>query len=241
MKKRSNLQLGEEFLQNISKRLGRGNGLPKRHVPERKRLQIPQINSEESKDDLINILEAQCEQIHVNFIRSTTEQINDSLLDVIKFYKAKSIVTWEDKRFNTIGLGQYLNQLAEENVIEYFNWEHDNRDKSIERAERADIGITFSDLTLAESATVTLFNDAGKGRSVSLLPKTHIAIVPKSSIVYRLTDAVTIISKRVKSGENIPSCINFISGPSNSADIEMNLVVGVHGPLHVAYIVVEDM
>ena len=107
-------------------------------------------------------------------------------------------------------------------------------------AEQADIGITFSEITLAESATVTLFNDKDNGRTISLLPRCYIAIIPRSTLVPRMTQATKQIHEAHIQGREVSSCISFISGPSNSADIEMNLIVGVHGPVQATYIVVDD-
>lgn len=124
--------------------------------------------------------------------------------------------------------------------IPVWEWDAEQGAKNIEKAEQANVGITFSEITLAESATVVLYASEHAGRSVSLLPTTYIAIIPKSSIVPRMTQASDILKQQIRDGVTVPSCINYITGPSNSADIEMDLVVGVHAPVKAAYILVND-
>ena len=55
------------------------------------------------------------------------------------------------------------------------------------------------------------------------------------------TEAMDYYQKAIQDGSLQTSNINFITGPSNSGDIEMVLIVGVHGPLDMEYVVVEDM
>ena len=123
--------------------------------------------------------------------------------------------------------------------IDVREWDEKYGEENVHFAEKANIGITFSDITLAESGTVTLLNDKNNSRTISLLPSHYIAIIPKETIVPRMSHATRIIHERNKNGEIIPSCVSFITGPSNSADIELNLVVGVHGPVKATYIVIE--
>ncbi|RRJ67303.1 lactate utilization protein C [Paenibacillus oralis] len=188
-----------------------------------------------TQDQLVLQLEKQCKDIHTDVKRTTTSQLVDTLHAVIQAWKANFVIYANDERFDQFGINEYLN-----NMSQCRKWDSRDKEGCIAFAKNADIGITFSDITLAESGTIVLFNEGIKGRPVSLLPESYIALVPKSSIVPRLTQAVKTIHERNLKGEEIPACVNFISGPSNSADIEMNLVVGVHGPVRTTYIVIDD-
>lgn len=192
-----------------------------------------------SKDELIDVLEQQCDVIHTAFKRANKAGLAKVLREVIAAYDGSVIVASNDGRNKECHLDEFYRELEAEGK-ELHLWDQTKGKKNQMFAERADVGITFSDMTLAESGTVTLFNNKYNGRSISLMPRTYIAIIPKSTVVPRMTQATSEIHEKNKIGKKVPSCISFITGPSNSADIEMNLIVGVHGPVKATYIVVDD-
>jgi L-lactate dehydrogenase complex protein LldG len=230
----------DSFLNQLAQKLGRSRIREGVQKPDWEQARIVPPDERRGCGEWVERLEKQCELNHTTFIRVPAASLPETIWEIIKQTEAKTVVTWEDARWNQFGLDPSLDLKLTEHGIRLQRWNEEQAAKNILLAEKAEIGITFSDLTLAESGTVVLYNGRGKGRSVSLLPQTYIAIIPRSTIVLRLTHAAQEIHDRVRRGERLPSCINFISGPSNSADIEMNLVVGVHGPVEVTYIVVDD-
>ncbi|MEH7458450.1 lactate utilization protein C [Bacillus sp. JJ1127] len=230
------IQNREEFLSKVSERLGR----KRPETVEKPSWSVsPQWSVFDglTKDELVLKLMEHCETIHTEVRRTEKANLVETLHSFMKEWEIKSVIYSNDERFDEYNLSEFV---TNEGAIHFHKWDLAHKEESIEFAKTADVGITFCDITLAESGTVVLFNDGMKGRHVSLLPESYIAIVPKSTIVPRLTQATKMIHHQNIEGEAIPSCLNFISGPSNSADIEMNLVVGVHGPIRTAYIIVDD-
>ncbi|WP_227935958.1 LutC/YkgG family protein [Alkalihalobacillus deserti] len=233
------IQNKERFLDQIAKNLGRERRTTPVSRPVWKHQPQHEIFKGFSQDQLVEVLKDQCTNIHTLIEEVTTKSLNGVLEKVIEQLEGRSIVSWDDPRFEEYGVNHYF-QSAAAKGIDVHTWDPSVGEENIIKAEKADIGITFSDMTLAESGTVVLFSDKGKGRSVSLLPTNYIAIIPKSTIIPRMTQATSFIHQMQEEQGKVPSCINFISGPSNSADIEMNLVVGVHGPVRAYYLIVED-
>ncbi len=230
------IQNREEFLLQLSEKLGRKRP---EAVEKPKWSFAPQwtVFDGLAQDELVLQLIEHCEVIHTEVKRTTKENLVETLGSLLKEWNITSAMYVNDERFHEYGLTPLFKI---EGATHFRMWGSDHKEEDIAFAKAADLGITFSDMTLAESGTVVLFNDGLKGRHVSLLPESYIAIVPKSTIVPRLTQATKRIHDQNKVGEKLPACVNFISGPSNSADIEMNLVVGVHGPIRTAYIIVDD-
>ena len=102
----------------------------------------------------------------------------------------------------------------------------------------ADVGITDVDGAIAESGTLVIGSRAERSRGAHLVPPAHIALVPASSIVADLVDHWTRL--RAQSSDGLPAVSLLVSGPSKTADIEGELVIGVHGPGRVDIVLVED-
>ncbi|MBM3392141.1 MAG: lactate utilization protein C, partial [Betaproteobacteria bacterium] len=105
------------------------------------------------------------------------------------------------------------------------------------RAARGDdlVGITGVFCAVAETGSLAVLSGAETPAANSLLPETHIAIVPAARIVPGMEEAWQLI--RAECGE-LPRAVNFISGPSRTGDIEQTLVLGAHGPYRVHIVVV---
>jgi L-lactate dehydrogenase complex protein LldG len=98
--------------------------------------------------------------------------------------------------------------------------------------------ITGVDFAVAETASIVLADRRPKSRLATNTVEIHIALIHSNQIVPDLLD----MSKKISeiSSEKIPGGITLISGPSKTSDIEMNLVVGVHGPGQLHYIILPD-
>ncbi|HYD79651.1 MAG TPA: lactate utilization protein C [Paucimonas sp.] len=99
------------------------------------------------------------------------------------------------------------------------------------------VGITGCFCAVAETGSLMLLSGPDTFASASLLPETHIAVLPASRIVAGMEDAFALA--RAECGE-LPRAANFISGPSRTGDIEQTIVLGAHGPYRVHVIVVTD-
>lgn len=92
------------------------------------------------------------------------------------------------------------------------------------------VGITGCFCAIAETGTLMLCGSPDSPATVSLLPETHIALVPASRIVAGMEEGFALA--RAELGQ-LPRAVNFISGPSRTGDIEQTIVLGAHGPYRV--------
>lgn len=105
------------------------------------------------------------------------------------------------------------------------------------RAARGDdlVGITGTFCAVADTGTLMLLSGPDSPAATSLLPETHIAVVPVERVVALMEDGFDLL--RAERGE-APRAVNFVSGPSRTADIEQTVTLGAHGPYRVHLILV---
>jgi L-lactate dehydrogenase complex protein LldG len=106
-------------------------------------------------------------------------------------------------------------------------WEADaSFDK--QRLEGCDAGITTCESIVAQLGSILVSSATSGGRALSVLPHVHVVVAEAAQVVPDLGAALALA--RARHGEQLPSMLSFITGPSRTGDIERILVLGAHGP-----------
>jgi len=154
----------------------------------------------------------------------------DCVLRIAAAHNAQKVIGWDVRLIEELDLAARLGTAG----VDFFPENAYALPADFQVATVADIGITSVDYALAETGTLVLRSGAGRARSVSLLPPVHIALLKPDQIVPGLDQLFPMLARDQLVGR-LDSALTFITGPSRTADIELTLVVGVHGPqeLHV--------
>jgi L-lactate dehydrogenase complex protein LldG len=105
----------------------------------------------------------------------------------------------------------------------------------------AEVGVTGTDLAIAETGSLVLRSGPGRPRSTSLLPPYHVAVFDRTSLIESLAQlGVFLEAWQAAAGPPADgAAVQIITGPSRTADIELTLTRGVHGPREVHAVFVD--
>ncbi len=107
-------------------------------------------------------------------------------------------------------------------------------------AARADdpASVTPCFAAIAETGTLMLLSGPDSPTTLNFLPETHIVVVRASEVVGPFEEA--IIRLRGRGADYMPRAVNFITGPSRTADIEQTMYMGAHGPKRLHIVIVDE-
>ncbi|AGI33607.1 TPA: lactate utilization protein C [Mannheimia haemolytica] len=231
------LQNRENFLNKLAQRMGR----PRQNVPE----PIPVLENNHAITRLTDRPQPQLCQEFIDFARvmmadvveAKEADLPQAIIDICEKYGGASVIVNNDQRLKDLGITAAIQAKYEDSYV----WDFNQAETNFEKARTANIGVVYGEYGLAESGGIVLFSDKEFGRSVSLLPEKSVVVLRKSTVLPRVAQLAQILHEKAQRGERMPSCVNIISGPSATADIELIKVVGVHGPVNKIYLVIDDL
>lgn len=145
------------------------------------------------------------------------DELLAKLAEFLRSQKSMKVMLSATSLLSQLDAVKYLN----ENGFAAKSW----RDMTADEAYDYDAGVTEVDYAVAETGTLAIRHRPEHGRLLSLVPFVHVAVVQPKDLVADLIDLFETLAK-----DGTGSGVTMISGPSKTADIEMNTVTGVHGP-----------
>jgi L-lactate dehydrogenase complex protein LldG len=236
-----------EFLARIRREMAKTPGLfaaapTERPVEPRRRLELLRRELSERRPQILDRFRAEFEGVAGVFHRlATAAEVPAALERICRERDARRVVAWPTEDLGVAiapalgAAGIAVESMPRAGVAEA------ERTRLRQVVAAADLGVTGADLAGAETGTLVLLSAAGRPRSTSLLPPCHVAVFDGVALVESL-EQLGLALEAWHDGPPPPergAMVNLITGPSRTADIELTLTRGVHGPKEIHAIFVD--
>jgi len=162
--------------------------------------------------------------------------------EVIKLKSTNEIVE------NVFSIAQSLNGSNKTNIciapnlsLSALDWANDSVNITFGPASPSDnVGVSFASNGVGETGTLVLLSGPESPVSINFLPDVHVVAIFSDDILPTYEDVWDIIRNNNDAGPVMPRTVNWITGPSRTADIEQSLLLGAHGPRRLVILLIDD-
>jgi len=189
--------------------------------------------------DVIEQFEAELSSLHAHVhLCDGPAAAAEQVLTLLRAADAREVLTWAPEELPLPDFAAFLDAEGITRIVPHVQ-ASDDRTRVLQALDDIPVCISGVDAAIAESGTMVVVNGPGRARLASLLPPIHIALLPADRIVRTLPQAFDLLQERFGDGLfRDRSNIVCITGPSRTADIELRLTLGVHGPKEVHAVVI---
>lgn len=222
----------EEILGRIREALGRASSPAKRSRVD----PMHPASSSNDSDVLASKFCSELEKIGGQVVRVESEQeARSQILRLIR-EKGAAVVAASDSEIGKWLEGQALEVVP--SLAEFATRSSSEKDGDLagrykQVLIRAEVGITGADYAIAETGTLVLTSGDEQHRLISLLPPVHVCLLEVGAILADFAELVSRVGSERYSVGTPPRVMTLITGSSRTADIELTLTLGVHGPREV--------
>ena len=236
-----------EFLARIRGEVTRARPLFKAVVSERparaaERLEILRRELRERWPEMLERFRQEFERVGGVLHRvSSLDQVPETVSALARAQGMRRLVAWHAEALGGDVCGALTERGLETLAMPSATPDAAERARLRERIASAELGLTSADLAVAETGSLVLVSGAGRPRSTSLLPACHLAVFDRDALVESLSQVGLALEAwhEIAPPATRGGAINVITGPSRTADIELTLTRGVHGPKDVHAIFVD--
>jgi len=201
----------EEILGKLRAAYGRGVGAPVAPIPPTARIAPRQTATPEA--ELTQLLTEIGKLNGVTRRMAGMDDFRAGLAELVRLEGVKRATCWTTPELEAWGVATALQALGVEIVP---------ADADKQQVASCELGVTGVDTALPETGTLVLTSSPERPRVVSLLPRIHLALLRPAVL---RPDLHQVFAETRQAGYTV-----LISGPSRTADIELTLTLGVHGP-----------